>query len=79
MATTMILPIRRAAKDVIEVLLTHYAKAVEHFVQSAVGFAVHGETQILRVQMWMKTKKCRSTIPLSFRLLAKSHCHSVSA
>jgi hypothetical protein len=50
-------------------------------VQSAVGFAVQGETQILRVPMWMKTKKYRSTIPLSvhFRLLAKSHCHSVSA
>jgi hypothetical protein len=32
MATTTIVPIRRAAKDVIEVLLAHYAKAVEHFM-----------------------------------------------
>jgi hypothetical protein len=32
MATTVIVPIRRAAKDVIEVLLAHYAKAVEHFM-----------------------------------------------
>jgi hypothetical protein len=32
MATTIIVPIRSAAKDVIEVLLAHYAKAVEHFM-----------------------------------------------
>ena len=32
MTTTVIVPFRRAAKDVIEVLLTHYAKAVEHFM-----------------------------------------------
>jgi hypothetical protein len=32
LATTMIVPIRRAAKDVIEMLLAHYAKAVEHFM-----------------------------------------------
>jgi hypothetical protein len=32
MTSTIIVPIRRAAKDVIEVLLTHYAKAVEHFM-----------------------------------------------
>jgi hypothetical protein len=32
MTSTISVPIRRAAKDVIEVLLTHYAKAVEHFM-----------------------------------------------
>jgi hypothetical protein len=32
MTTAIIVPIRRAAKDVIEMLLAHYAKAVEHFM-----------------------------------------------
>ncbi len=32
MTTTIVVPIRRAAKDVIEMLLAHYAKAVEYFM-----------------------------------------------
>ena len=32
MATTMIVPIRRAAKDVVEVSFADHAKAVEHFI-----------------------------------------------
>ncbi len=40
MTTTIIVPIRRAAKDVIEVLLTHYAKAVDHVMLQS---ALYGE------------------------------------
>jgi hypothetical protein len=32
MATTVIVPIRRAAKDVVEVSFADHAKAVEHFI-----------------------------------------------
>ena len=37
-------------------------------VQSPVGFAVQGDTQIRRVPMWMKTRKYKSTIPLIVHL-----------
>ena len=46
MATAMIVPVRRAAKDVVQVPFAHHAKAVQHLVFERLHHPLHVRLQV---------------------------------